>query len=310
MEAPMGKIKVFLLLVFSIVLLQVFNETFLFAIEGRTLIFGRVFDDPVRAIRDRQEFVDYLAKKLAPFGISGGKILVVEKTHLLAQALKDGKVDLFHDSVVPTLVLSKRAGSVPILRQWKYGEADYEGLIVVKKNSGINSLADLKGKVIAFEEPHSTSATVLPRMLLEEMKLKLMQIKTPGTVKHDAIGYTYGSDGNSVNVLITGRADAATTIHREFDRLKPEIRDSLKILGTTMKAPRNLVAVRRDLDPRLLKELKEILLNMEKDPEGQGVLKRAQNTTRFDEIAPESIDQLKRIEKYVFSSLGKEVDSW
>jgi phosphonate transport system substrate-binding protein len=164
--------------------------------------------------------------------------------------------------------------------------------------------------VIAFEEPHSTSATVLPRMLLEEKKFKLIQMKTPGTVKPDAIGYVYGSDGNSVNVLITGRADAATTIHREFDRLKPEIRDSLKVLDSTVTVPRNLLAVRKDLDPKLLKELKEVLLNMDKDAEGQGVLKRSQNTTKFDEIPAGSLSQLKNIEKYVFSSLGKEVDSW
>lgn len=306
----MVKVGAFLFFVLLMILPQVLNSSHLFAAEGKELVFGRVFDDPVRAIRDRQELVDYMAKKLAPVGITGGKILVVEKIHLLAQALKEGKVDLFHDSVVPTLVLSKRAGSVPILRQWKYGEADYAGLIVVKNDSGINTLADLKGKVIAFEEPHSTSATVLPRMLLEENKLKLMQVKTPRSVKPDTVGYMYGSDGNGVNVLITGRADAATTIHREFSRLKPEIRDSLKILGTTVMTPRNLLAVRKDLDLRLVKELKDVLINMDKDPEGQGVLKRSQNTTKFDEIPPGSLDQLKRIEKYVFSTLGKEADSW
>jgi phosphonate transport system substrate-binding protein len=306
----MSKVGAFLVFVFFLQSYHVFSSSPLLAAEGKVLVFGRVFDDPVRAIRDRQEFVDYLAKKLAPLGITGGKIMVVEKIHLIAQALREGRVDIFHNSVVPTLVLSKRAGSVPILRQWKYGVPDYEGLIVVKKDSGINSLADLKGKLIAFEEPHSTSATVLPRMLLEEKKLKLMQIKTSGTVTPDAIGYTYGSDGNALNVLITGRADAATTIHREIDRLKPEIRDSLKVLGTTMTVPRTLVAVRKDIDPRLLKELKEVLLKMDKDPEGQGVLKRSQNTTKFDEIPTGSLDQLKHIEKYVFSSLGKEVESW
>jgi phosphonate transport system substrate-binding protein len=286
------------------------NTSVLLANDGKVLVFGRVFDDPVRAIRDRQEFVDYLAKKLAPIGITSSKILVLEKMHSLAQALREGKVDLYHDSVVPTIVLSKRAGSLPILRQWKYGEADYKGLIVVKKNSGIDSLDDLRGKVIAFEEPHSTSATVLPRMLLEEKKLKLMLVKTPGAVRPDMVGYVHGSDGNSINVLITGRVDAATTIHREFDRLKPEIRDSLKVIDSTVTVPRNLLAVRKDLDPNLLKALKEVLLGMEKDPVGQGVLKRSQNTTRFDEIPPGSLEQLKNIEKYVFSSLGKEVDSW
>ncbi|HWO41539.1 MAG TPA: phosphate/phosphite/phosphonate ABC transporter substrate-binding protein [Candidatus Eisenbacteria bacterium] len=291
-------------------LLIVVQLDVVFANDKKVLVFGRVFDDPVRAIRDRQEFVDYLARQLAPYGISSGKILVVEKIHMLAQALREGKVDLFHDSVVPTLVLSRRAGAIPLLRQWKFGTPDYQGLIVVRKHSGINSLADLKGKVIAFEEAHSTSATVLPRMLLEQHGLDLMEIKTPGSPNPNAVGYFYGSDGNSINVLITGRADAGTTIHREFDRLRPEIRDSLKLLAATESVPRNIVAVRKDLDPRLINAIKEVLVNMDKTPEGKRVLQATQNTTKFDPIPPESVAQLNRIEKYVFSSLGKEVDSW
>jgi len=280
------------------------------AAEDRVLIFGRVHDDPVRSIRDRQEFVDYMAKKLAPLGVTGGKIMVVEKIRLLGQALKEGKVDLFHDSVVPSMVLSKWAGSIPILRQWKYGEADYAGIIVVKKNSGIDTLADLKGKVVAFEEPHSTSASVLPRMLLEEKKLKLVEIKSPGTVKPDAVGYVYGEDGSAMNRLITDRVDAATSLDREVQRLKPEIRETIKIIGRTISVPRQIISVRKDLDPKIVKALKEVLLNMEKDPEGQGVLKRQQNTTNIDEIPPGSLERLKYVERYVFSSLGKEVDSW
>jgi phosphonate transport system substrate-binding protein len=282
----------------------------LLAAEGRPLIFGRVHDDPVRSIRDRQEFVDFIAKKLAPFGFVGGKILVVEKIHLLAQALKEGKVDLYHDSVVPTLLLGKSAGSIPILRQWKYGEAEYEGVIVVKKNSGINALSDLRGKVIAFEEPHSTSASILPRMLLEENKIKLVQLKSPGPVKPDTVGFVYGADGSAVNVLVTGRVDAATSIPREIERLKPEVRDSLHVIGKTRKVPRQLVAVHKDLDPKAVKLLKEIMIGMDKDSEGQGVLTRQQNTSKFDEIPAASLEQMKVVEKFVFSSLGKEIDSW
>ena len=309
-ETPMGAVGTFLALFVFLQLPLFSNFSSLFAVEGKVLVFGRVHDDPVRSIKDRQEFVDYLAAKLAPLGITAGKILVIEKIHLLAQALKEGKVDLFHDSLVPTLVLSKRAGAVPILRQWKYGEAEYEGIIVVKKNSGIKTLADLKGKVIALDEPHSTSASVLPRMLLEEKKLKTVELKSPGTVKRDAVGYIYGTDGNATNVLVTGRADAAATINREIERLKPEIRDSLQIIGRTMSVPRQLMAVRKGLDPKIVNAVKEILIGMEKDPTGQGVMTRQQNTTKFDDIPPGSLAQFKSIEKFVFSSLGKEVDSW
>lgn len=278
--------------------------------DERTLIFGRVHDDPVRSIKDRQEFVDYIAKKLGPLGFSGGKILVVEKMQLLAQALRDGKVDLFHDSVVPSLLLQKWSGSMPILRQWKYGEADYEGVIVVQKTSGINTLADLKGKVIAFEEPHSTSASVLPRMLFEEKKIKMNHMTSPETAKADAVNFIYGADGSAVNVLMTGRVDAATTIPREIDRLKPEVRDSLQIIGKTITVPRQIVSIRKNLDPKVVKALKDILIGMDTYPEGQGVLKRQQNTTKFDEIPAASLDQFKQINRYVFSSLRKEVDSW
>jgi len=282
----------------------------LLAAEGRPLVFGRIHDDPVRSIRDRQEFVDFIAKKLAPLGYAGGKILVVEKIHMLAQALKEGKVDLYHDSVVPTLLLSKSAGSIPILRQWKYGEAEYEGVIVVKKNSGINALSDLRGKVIAFEEPHSTSASILPRMLLEDNKLKLMQLKSPGPVKPDTVGFIYGADGSAINVLVTGRVDAATTIPREIERLKPEVRDSLQVIGKTRKLPRQLMAVHKDLDAKVVKLLKEIMVGMDKDSDGVGVLTRQQNTSKFDEIPPASLEQMKIVEKYVYTSVGKEIESW
>jgi phosphonate transport system substrate-binding protein len=297
-----------LLLFFHVLLF--FSGSRVFADEGRLLVFGRVHDDPVRSIRDRQEFVDYMAKKLAPFGIIGGKILVVEKMQMLSQALKQGKVDLFHDSVVPTLVLSKWTGAVPLLRQWKYGEPEYEGVIVVRKESGINSLNDLKGKVIAFEEPHSTSASILPRMLLEGNKLKLVEVKSRETVKPDAVGYIYGADGSGVNVLMTGRVDAATTIPREIERLKPEVRDSLKVIAKTVSVPRQIIAVRKDLDPKMVEALKKVLSEMDSTPEGLGVLKRQQNTSKIDEIPPGSLQRLKNVTDYVFSSLGKEVESW
>ncbi len=206
-----------------------------FAAEGSELIFGRVQDDPVRAIRDRQEFVDYLGRKLAPVWISGAKILVVDNIHLLAQALKENKVDLFHDTPVPTMVLARRTGALPILRQWKYGEAEYESVIIARKSSGIDVLSDLVGKVLAFDEPHSTSAHILPRMLLAEKNLNLIHLNPLGGAKPNAIGYVFGADGSATNLLITGRVDAAATSQREFEELRPEVKDALKVLGKSRR---------------------------------------------------------------------------
>ncbi len=280
------------------------------AAEEKLLVFGRVQDNPVRAIRDRQEFVDYIAKKLAPLGFTGGKVLVVEKVGQLARAVKEGKVDLFHDSVATTIVMSKWSGSIPLLRQWKYNEVEYYSVIVVKKDSGVDTLTGLKGKVLAFDEPSSTSAHVLPRMLLTENKLKLVQVVTPGRIESDAIGYIHGSDDNALNLLVTGKVDAAATSHREFQNLRPEIRDGLKVIARSMSVPRQIISTRKDLDPKIVTALKELLTTMENNPEGQAVLNRQQGTTNIDVIPSGSLVPMKAMEKFIFSYLGKQVDSW
>jgi phosphonate transport system substrate-binding protein len=281
------------------------------AIEEKLIRFGRVQDNPVRAIRDRQEFVDYVAKKLAPLGITGGRIVVVDKVGQLSRAVKERKVDFFHDSVAATIVMSKWSGSIPILRQWKYKEAEYNSVILVNKHSGIDSLGHLKGKIVAFDEPHSTSAHILPRMLLTENKLKLIPVVLPGTVDSDAVGYIHSSDDNAPNLLLSGKVDAAATSLREFQALRPEIQSGLKILATSMSVPRQIISVRKDLDPKVHKVLTEILIDMEKSPEGQAVLKRQQGTTNIDPIPSESLERMKDLEKFIFSDkFRKQVDSW
>jgi hypothetical protein len=60
----------------------------------------------------------------------------------------------------------------------------------------------------------------------------------------------------------------------------------------------------------MINAVKEILTAKDKDPASQGVLTRQQNTTKFDDIPPGSLAQFKSVEKFVFSSLGKEVGSW
>ena len=74
----MKSLRQLIVLFFALQCAQAAHLNLLLAAEGTVLVFGRAQDDPVRAIRDRQEFVDYVAKKLAPVGITGGKILVVD----------------------------------------------------------------------------------------------------------------------------------------------------------------------------------------------------------------------------------------
>src|SRR5207244_6062947 len=48
------------------------------------------------------------------------------------------------------------------------GSSTYRGIIVTRKDSGIKSIADLKGKRFAFVDPKSASGYVYPRAMLIE----------------------------------------------------------------------------------------------------------------------------------------------
>jgi phosphonate transport system substrate-binding protein len=66
-----------------------------------------------------------------------------------------------------------------VLRRWQRGKAEYQSLIFAKKDSGINSLQDLRGKVIAFEDPESTSGHFLPRFFLVKRGFKMVETNRP-----------------------------------------------------------------------------------------------------------------------------------
>jgi ABC-type phosphate/phosphonate transport system substrate-binding protein len=110
--------------------------------------------------------------------------------------------------------------------------------------------------------------------------------------------------------LVTGKVDAAATSHREFENLRPEIQNGIKVIARSMSVPRQLISARKDLDPKIVTALQEILINMDKNSEGQAVLNRQQGTTNIDAIPSGSLERMKVIERFIFSSLGKQVDSW
>jgi ABC-type phosphate/phosphonate transport system substrate-binding protein len=93
----------------------------------------------------------------------------------------------------------------------------------------------------------------------------------------DAVGYIHSSDDNAPNLLVTDKVDAAATSHREFENLRPEIQSDIKVIARSMSVPRQIISVRKDLDPKIVAALNELLTGMDKTGEGQAVLKRQQH---------------------------------
>ncbi len=138
--------------------------------EQQTLILGDVNEDVAEAVEEMQPLADYLAANLGEFGISKGEVVVAPDMESMSELLKNGDADIYFDSPYAATVVYNQAGAVPVLRGWKDGINEYYSVIVVHQDSGIKTLDELKGQVIAFEDPGSTSGYIMPKahLLLAE----------------------------------------------------------------------------------------------------------------------------------------------
>ena len=93
-------------------------------------------------------------------------------------------------------------------------DCDLTSLVVVKSGSGIESLADLRGKTVGVGAPDSPQATLIPLLALQEAGLKLgedVQVRVFDVLfgKH---GDHVGGERDAARALMAGEVDAACMI--------------------------------------------------------------------------------------------------
>jgi phosphonate transport system substrate-binding protein len=162
--------------------------------------------------------------------------------------------------------------------------ADYHAIIFTKKSGDIKRLEDLRGKIIAFEDPESTSGHFLPKYFLSRKGFKVLQkTQIDRNVSPGEVGYIFAnSQDKLVDLVLTKQVAAGAFSNDDYAALDAEKKSDITILGETASLPRHLVSVRKNLAPVLVKQLEKVLLSMHQDPEGQRILQKTDGTTKFD----------------------------
>jgi len=283
----------------------------LFALEARcapaavpveTISLGVVSGKPKQKTEDHNDFVNYLARKLSSTAIVKGNVIVVPTAMGLAKLLNEKKVDFYIESPYPTYVINHGTGARLLLRRWKDGVAEYKGVLFTKKDSGVNRLEDLLGKVIAFEDPGSTSAYFLPKVFLLRKGFRLTEkssFEANGSPKE--IGYVFadGSEKKLLNWVFLRKVAAGALSNIDLNKLNDKRKAEVLQIAETEMFPRHFLSVRKDLDPDIVNRLREILLTMHQDPEGQKALKKSDNTTKFD-VLPGGEETIRRKFRQLF----------
>jgi phosphonate transport system substrate-binding protein len=163
---------------------------------------------------------------------------------------------------------------------------EYYSLIFTRKNGETKRLEDLRGKIIAFEDPGSTSGHFLPKFFLSRRGFKLVQkTKIDSEVSPGEVGYFFAySQDKLVDLVLRKQVAAGAFSNNDYAVLDKKKRADLTILAETDRLPRHLVSVRRDLAPTLADRLEKILLSMDQDREGRRILQRTDGTTKFDAL--------------------------
>jgi phosphate/phosphite/phosphonate ABC transporter binding protein len=231
-----------------------------------------------------QNFVRYVARRLGSGQDIEGRVIIVPTALQMAKLLEEKKIDFYMESPYPTYVVNKQGAGILLLRRWKSGMAEYRSLVFSKKGSETSRLEQLRGKMIAFEDPGSTSGYFLPKVLLLKKGFKLTEKPRPDAkVGPKEIGYVFAStDANVVNLVLSNQVAAGAFSNDDYGALDEKRKAEIGILAQTDPFPRHLVSVRKDLNPSVKNRLKEILLSMHQDDEGRTIMQQTDNTTRFD----------------------------
>jgi phosphonate transport system substrate-binding protein len=165
----------------------------------------------------------------------------------------------------------RKFGVVPLARPVDLdGTSTYKGLIFVRKDSGIRTAADMKGKKMAFVDKAATAGYVFP----------LAWLRGNGITSLDGFFSEYyftGSHDAAVFAVLNRKADIGAAKHSIYDRVRkgePRVDQELVILAVSPEVPSNGLCVRKDLDEAVKAKLKNALLNLHTDPEGNEVLEK------------------------------------
>jgi phosphonate transport system substrate-binding protein len=255
-----------------------------------TIRIGTVDVDAAKQIINLQPTADYIASEITNETTEyKGEVIIPSTVNGMAKLLKEQRVDLYFESPFTIALVDKESGAVPFLLLWKEGVAQYHSIFIVKNNSSIKTLNDFVGKTIAFEAPESTSGYLLPKAYLVQKGFKLVGESTKNSSNDDnnnTIRYVFAREDQNIPLwIVEGKADIGAISNVDFEQeVYESIKSQLKIIDRTIDVPRHVVSHRSEMEPALVQKIKDVLLNMDKDPEGIEILRNLDNSTRYEEI--------------------------
>lgn len=181
------------------------------------------------------------------------------------------------------------------VRSLKYGyrvfgkmgdDENFRGIILVRKDSGIHEVSDLKGKVVSYPALTALAATMMPQYYLHTHGID---------VNKDIENRYVGSQESSIlNVFRKHVAAGATwpVPWKTFSAEHPEMANELEVKWQTEPLQNNGWVVRKDVSPAIAEKFQALLFSLNKTDDGKQMLARLP-ISRFEEATDQTYQPVK-----------------
>lgn len=236
-----------------------------------------------------RQLLDYIEKKI------GRPVEFVDREDYteINNLLKTGKVDIAFVCGGPYVDGHEQFGMQILVAPVAYGGTVYYSYIIVSKDSPVDSLEDLRGRSFAFTDPLSNTGKLVPTYMLARMN------ETPDSF-FETYDFTHAHD-KSIKAVAQRLVDGAAVdslIWEYADRVNPEFTSKTKIIAKSPPYGIPPVAAGPNTDPKLMQDIKKILMNAHTDAEGKRILS-AMMIERFAEIDDSAYDSIRAMKEWI-----------
>lgn len=143
------------------------------------------------------------------------------------------------------------------------GDEDFRGIILVRKDSGIKNVTDLKGYAVSFPAPTALAATMMPQYYLQMHGLDVM--------RDIDIRYVGSQESSIMNVMLGDTKAGATwpPPWKTLSKERPALKDELKVIWETEPLPNISWVVRDDVEQDLVLKVRSLLVDLKNHKQGQ-----------------------------------------
>jgi len=165
-------------------------------------------------------------------------------------------------------VLAAARGCADVgLASVRFGSTFYQGQLVTRNDTGVESIEDFAGKTFCRPDPTSTSGWVIPSIDMQAAGIDpendLANIIDAGG--HDAVIISiYNGDCEVGSTFV----DARTNVEEDF----PDVMDVVVVLSQSPPIPNDTISFLPDLDPDIRADLIAVFLKLASTEEGLEIL--------------------------------------